>query len=55
MSAYPMVGADVAVGSGRTGTHVEELDGQTLTVKAHHGRPTWRPILHITQISVIIH
>lgn len=43
----------MTIGANRTGTHVQELDGKTLAVKAHHGGPTRSAILHISHISVI--
>lgn len=44
---HPMGRAHLPVRSDGARAHVERLDGQTLAVKAHHGRPTGSPILHV--------
>lgn len=51
---HPMGRAHLTVGSTGASAHVEGLDGQTLAVKAHHGRPTGSPILHVAQVRLVI-
>ena len=49
-----MARAHLAVGPAGTDAHVEGLDGQTLVVEAHHGRPAGRPVLHVAQVGVVV-
>lgn len=53
--AHPMRGADASVRARWAGGYVEGSDGQALSVKAHHGGSTGGAVIHIAQVSVIIH
>lgn len=51
---YPVSRADGLVGGPGAGAEVELLDGETFVIETDAVRPTGRPILDVSQVSVSI-